>query len=306
MAKRKTGKSKRKTKPKFEVELMDKFDEDDFFDDCAVCQFEKEAQKRGRPPTVEEMRTAFKKAKEKGAFVGGKLLEEVDAKDERKWMEERGFKYIGTAEDFKMPEWMDCVWRRVPCGKDECKICGKIKQDRLRHIMKGEDPDDMKSVFEDVGNSLGETLAMVKQHAAEMGIDITNINEAELEEPPEPDAFPLYQKVAEWQGEVARIIKNADLRGSAWLLTEAAADLGWYKNTLLSKIYRQFCNRWHLDRGDEYGEVDCKYTKYVLDECLKTLEKSLVELSAIGSPQSGELKYCFDRLQKLKKFILLI
>lgn len=226
--------------------------------------------------------------------------------EERKWMEERGFEYLGTSDNFKIPKWWDCVWQRVPCGKDECPICLKIKQDRLSHIMKEENPDDMKSVFEDVGNSLGGALAMIKQHAAEMGIDITNINEAELEEPPEPDGFPLYQKAASWQGEVTAVIKDADLRGDAWLLTESAADLVWYKNTLLAKIYRQLCNRWHLDRGDEYGEVDYEYTKYVLGECLKILEKSLVELSTIGAPQSDGLKRCRKRLQELKKPIFSI
>lgn len=307
---------KQSKKDGFKVKLVDKFDEDDFFDDCAVCQFEKEMQKSGKQPTIKDLKNSFLKAKEQGALVGGTMFESQTPRSrksqkgnkdkEQKWMQERGFEYVGTSKDFKIPEWWDCVWRRVPCGKDECRMCGKIKQDRLRHVMKREDPDDMKSVFEDVGNSLGGALAMIKQHAAEMGIDITNINEAELEEPPEPNMFPLYQKAAEWQDEMMVIIKDADLRGSAWLLTEAAADLDWYKNTLLAKTYRQLCNRWHLDRGDEYGEVDYKYTKYVLGECLKILEKSLLELSALGSPQSEELKQCLNHLQKLKKPILSI
>lgn len=300
----------------FGVEHVDKFDRSDFFDDCAVCQFEKEMQESGKPPAIKGLKNSFRKAKEQGVFVGGSMFENKtpgnqenqkgSEDEEREWMEERGFEYLGTSDNFRIPEWWDCVWRRVPCGKDECRMCGKIKQDRMRHIMKGEDPDDMKSAFEDVGNSLGEALAMVKQHAAEMGIDITNINEAEFEEPPEPDAFPLYQQAAKWGDEVAVIIKDADLQGRAWLLTEAAADLSWYKNTLLAKIYRQLCNRWHLDRGDEYSDVDHKYTKYVLGECLKILEKSLAELSEIGSPQSNALKQCLKRLQELEKPTLAI
>lgn len=283
---------------------MDKFDDDDFFDDCSVCQFTKANQKLGRTPTMEKIKTVFRKARKQGAFVKGSLLEETDSGDERKWMEERGFEYIGTADDFKMPEWMDCVWRRVPCGKDACKMCGKIKQDRLRHIMKGEDPDDLKSVFKDAGNSLGGALAMIKQHAAEMEIDITNINEAELEEPPEPDTFPLYQKAAKWHDEVAAMIKDADFHGDVWLLTEAAADLGWYKNTLLAKIYRQLCNCWRLDRGDEYGEIDSTYTKYVLRECVKVLKQSLAKLSELNSPQKGGLMVALTRLVDLEKQIL--
>ncbi len=31
--------------------------------------------------------------------------------------------------ELMMPKWMECTWRRVPCGQDECKICSGIKQD---------------------------------------------------------------------------------------------------------------------------------------------------------------------------------
>jgi hypothetical protein len=225
---------------------------------------------------------------------------------ERKLMEERGFEYLGTSGDFKIPVWWDCVWRRVSCGKDECRMCGKIKQDRLRHIMKGENPDDIQSAFEDVGHSLGEALATIKQHAAEMGIDIANISEVELEEPPEPEKFPLYRHVEEWEKDVSAIMKDANLCGSTWLLTEAAADLGWYKNTLLAKTYRQLGNRWHLNRRDKYGEVDYEYMKYVLGECAKILEKALTELSVVGSQQNNGLQHSLNRLQELAKLILSI
>lgn len=49
---------------------------DDYFDDCPVCQAMKKAEEKGKSLTTEELKEAFKKAKEKGAVVGGKLLEE--------------------------------------------------------------------------------------------------------------------------------------------------------------------------------------------------------------------------------------
>jgi len=48
----------------------------DFFDDCPVCQAMKLAQENGRMPTEEELKETFKKAKEKGAIVGGEWFEE--------------------------------------------------------------------------------------------------------------------------------------------------------------------------------------------------------------------------------------
>lgn len=47
----------------------------DFFDDCPVCQAMKLAQEKGRMPTQEELKEAFKKAKEKGVIVGGEWFE---------------------------------------------------------------------------------------------------------------------------------------------------------------------------------------------------------------------------------------
>lgn len=47
-------------------------DEPEFFDDCPICQ----AMKEGKAGTEEELKEAFRKAKEKGAVVGGTWFEE--------------------------------------------------------------------------------------------------------------------------------------------------------------------------------------------------------------------------------------
>jgi len=302
MAKRKTNKLKKRVKRQFNIKPVNKFDEDDFFDDCAVCQFTKKIQQEGRSPTMKEMKTAFNKAKERGTVVGGALKENGDAKDERKWMEAQGFESIGTADDFKMPKWLDCTWRRVSCGKDECKICGRIKQDRMRHIIKGEDPDSMKSAFEDAGRSLKETLEIVRRDAKKRGIDITNLKD--IEESPDPEEFPLYNKVLQWREALDKTARSAGETGHPWFYTEAAADLLWYKNMFLAKIYRQLCNRRERERGEEYGKVDSQYTKYVLEECIKILKQSLVQLSELNSPQRGGLMAALTRLAELEKQIL--
>ncbi len=207
-------------------------------------------------------------------------------------------------DDFKMPEWMECSWRRVPCNKDKCPICGRVKKDRQRHIDKGEDPDDLKSVFEDVGNNLHEALAMVKKDAERMGIDITNIDD--IKEPPEPEKFPFYRKVEKWRNQIIRIADDADNQSEFWLHTELASDLLWYTNTLCAKTYRQLCNKWHIKHGDGYGDFDYDYTKYVLGECLKILKKSLNDLSLLNSGNKGELISLLSGLFKLEKRILTI
>jgi hypothetical protein len=53
-----------------------KIKKEEFFDDCPICQAMKAAQEQGRELTLEELKEAFKKAKEKGAVVAGEWFEE--------------------------------------------------------------------------------------------------------------------------------------------------------------------------------------------------------------------------------------
>ncbi|EKD32858.1 MAG: hypothetical protein ACD_76C00130G0005 [uncultured bacterium] len=52
--------------------------QDDYFDDCPVCQYQREIERTGKPMVLSELREAFEKAKEKGGVVGGALFEKND------------------------------------------------------------------------------------------------------------------------------------------------------------------------------------------------------------------------------------
>ena len=233
-----------------------------------------------------------------------KLIKEILINESLKCFKEKRRAIEISKEKFKMPKWMECVWRRVPCGRDDCPICGRIKKDRQQHIERGENPDDIQSVFEDVGQNLKETLEMIKRDTQRMGIDITNIED--IQEPPEPEEFPFYQKARKWNKEIFKIASEAELSGDWWINTEAAADLFWYANTLLTKIYRQLCNRWHIKNGDDYGDFDYQYTKYVLEECLKILKKSLKEFISFDSAQKINLILVHDQMINLEEDIFKI
>ena len=48
---------------------------EEFFDDCPICQAMKAAKEEDREITLAELKVAFKKAKDKGAAVGGEWFE---------------------------------------------------------------------------------------------------------------------------------------------------------------------------------------------------------------------------------------
>lgn len=49
---------------------------EEFFDDCPICRAMKAAKEQERELTSEELKEAFRKAKEQGAIVGGEWFEE--------------------------------------------------------------------------------------------------------------------------------------------------------------------------------------------------------------------------------------
>ena len=51
---------------------------DEFFDDCPICRAMKAAQERGKELTLEELKEAFDKAKERGGIVGGEWFKNKD------------------------------------------------------------------------------------------------------------------------------------------------------------------------------------------------------------------------------------
>lgn len=53
-------------------------DQDFYFDDCEICRAMKEAEDRGRGLTESELLESFRKAKSKGAIVGGEFFDEEE------------------------------------------------------------------------------------------------------------------------------------------------------------------------------------------------------------------------------------
>lgn len=208
-------------------------------------------------------------------------------------------------KNFNFPSWYECTWRRVPCGKDSCKVCGKIKRDRERHIVAGEDPDDIKNVFKDMGENFRQVLEMLKRDMERLNIDISDVNKDDLSEPPEPEKFELHNKVKEWRDSIYKTVNDATENGGFWIFTEAGEDLRWYANTLVVKIYRQLCNRWYMNNDEEVDDGhDYAYTKYVLGESLKFLKNSLSGLLKIEMEQRGKLNLALLYLSGIENEIL--
>jgi len=104
-------------------------------------------------------------------------------------------------------------------------------------------------------------------------------------ETPEPDAFPLYRAVRNWNECLLLLLQAGRDNGAPWVITDVYADLGWYGNTLLAKTYRQLSGWWERQHEPAFfSEADFVYTRRVLGECCAILARSLRELL----PLSGQ------------------
>ncbi|OGF25969.1 hypothetical protein A2303_02715 [Candidatus Falkowbacteria bacterium RIFOXYB2_FULL_47_14] len=196
-----------------------------------------------------------------------------------------------------IPAWRDCTWKRIPCGHDDCPICSRIKEERERHIARGEDPDSIEAAFEDADNFFRETFILTEQKADK---------DPKNDQAPSPLEFILYHKILRWRDNIALIADLSDDTSSTWLFTEAGEDLLWYADTLLSKVHRQLVNRWHLAKGRQGINAEYAYTGRVLSECLAILKGSLSELSRMEITQKLEFNIALLFLTGLEKEIISI
>jgi hypothetical protein len=176
-----------------------------------------------------------------------------------------------------MPEWMDCTWKRVPCMSDDCPICSRLKE-----------LDQTSNLFE-----RGELL-----------IELAGQNEDDKDDLPKPEEFPFYKEIREWMEFVISLAEKSKRRGEFWIFTEEAADLFWYINVLSAKIYRQLCNRYHIDKGRETVFIDYKYTNYVLKETIKIIKKALKEIIKSDPEEKENILNCFNELSDMEERIL--
>ena len=210
------------------------------------------------------------------------------------------------ASGFKPPKWWECQWRRVPCGKDSCQLCGRINKQRKQHILKGEDPDSVESMLSDVHDSFAETLVMLRKGAKKFGIDLENLEDGECEEPPDHKYNPICKRLMRFYKTVIKLGNQAQQGYQSWPKTEAGKDLLWYPSMILVKTNRQLDNRWEMGRGEEEAVIDMEYTGYVLRESILILKKALTKLISLRTHQMADFNFCFDELESLEKEIVKI
>jgi len=206
--------------------------------------------------------------------------------------------------NYKMPKWMDCSWKRIPCGRETCKICGPISERRAKHLRHGENPDSPETVMQDIGQVMSQTLQLAKKNAKKLGVEIGKTKK--FPRGSEPEDFPLVMQLNDWRDAVFSLVRQSYAMERGWVDSEAVADLTWYANILCSKSFRQNLNRIDLNKNDCLAIPDYEYTQSVLKTCLRILKRA----TSLVYVFDREHKDCWETLQNellgLEKQILSI
>ena len=193
-------------------------------------------------------------------------------------------------KDFPLPAWMDCAWKRVPCGQMNCPVCGHELRARAKHIARGEDPDGLEAALADITDNLSEVLTLLKKTAVRLDI-----------KPPEPREFALYEIVREWCECVRDFLQISREQGAAWIITDYFSDLLWYTGTLQAKTYRQLTNAWERENFPElYGQTEHAYTRRVLGECCDIMNRALKDIMPLSGDRFVMISKCSSMLARLR------
>lgn len=203
---------------------------------------------------------------------------------------------LSRSGSFATPEWMDCVWRRVSCNKKTCPICC------VHDEVDTEDFASFAELWKLLENEEGVekgTVARISRRVRESGFSLEKVSTDNFRLP-HPDEFPFYRKVRSWQRSVFVIMNEAQDLGYLWPYSESAANLFWYANILLSKVYLQLVSHASIGKGVSKKDSDHNYTQYVLGECVGEIKQSLHDLAYLSSEQKAELMLSLSCITKLE------
>lgn len=178
---------------------------------------------------------------------------------------------------YKPGQFNYCDYRCERCeDANDCMLYKQERASRFKHVLKGEDPDDMKVVMQDVGENLCDAFAKIRQFAEEEGIDLMPSPEIDAEyerEKERTEYHPLYKKGCEFYERCGKFIETCN---KMLVITPEIQgffdDLKWNRNLIPPKTARALPL---VD--DEVENEDSRKTAEliirILERCIESLKK---------------------------------
>jgi cytochrome c556 len=207
-----------------------------------------------------------------------------------------------TEEEIYIPPYNYCDYRCERCEyANECLVYKKDRVRRVAHILRGEDPDDINTVLEDVGEEMEQAMEMIYEMAEEMGIDL----DAEMDKDVEEEIFdpkddPLYKLAYSFTLKTHDFLKNVEEKV---LITPEIKtyfdELRWYHTLLSAKLYRALCS----NGVKEVDNQDAKLSAGVALKSGQICQDSLESIIYYRQEIAKEVNKLLKMIKKVNKGI---
>ena len=192
-----------------------------------------------------------------------------------------------TASKNKIAKNIDCGWKRLPCGKKNCLLCGGKKENSIKIRKK----KDLSSQVENIRKDFKKVSRATRLDSAFIIQEIRKKKEI-LETP----GYNLFEKINAWRMDLLDAYNGME---DLVFLKEkdAILDSLWYANILAVRIF------WQHEKAGEKN--DYYYNNlYVLEESLNILKGSLEKLIEHYPGHKKDLSLPFIYITGLEKEIL--
>lgn len=196
------------------------------------------------------------------------------------------------------PRWLECTWRREPCGKKSCPVCSLLTEERCRLVEQEEPEEIILDLLDDLRYSVAEAfLAIVdSRHYAR------NHTERRAKAPVRrsPRRFAIYRRLDAWHEALHRVFDDAEYLESLWVDSSDAADVDWYAHVLLDYVHRQSMHRARLNERQLATLLASKYTRQVIATVSGLLLDRLRRLALLDCREKGALMLLLSRFATLE------
>jgi len=132
-----------------------------------------------------------------------------------------------------------CDYRCERCLETErCAVFQKNWERAERNFALGKESEGLDAALRDVGDIFAETRELITEKAAEFGIDLDQLDDAEPRDPfEEAVKDPLYQAAYDFMTQVRDFLKTTEL-----IITPAGQDfledITWHHTVVSAKVFR--------------------------------------------------------------------
>ena len=175
------------------------------------------------------------------------------------------------------------------CPQEKRDNCTLYKEDfdaNIQHIIKGEDPNDLKVVFEDVRKNFEKTASLISEWVKEKNIDLSEDDGSfEFQKKKEMELLnhPLHKLSIEYYKK-AHVFLKQNFYGKTSVILETSHDferLSWHHTLLRVKIYRALCDIYARNDKDDYSLHHAVAQIDISSKCITESQNALSNLQKL-------------------------